>query len=230
MSGACLPIVGRRLIGISSPVHAITEPLFTPLMQAVLGATVLRAEREWYLSDLAGQLGVGPSSIHRTLAKLTRSGILTRRQDGNRIYYRPDPACPILGELAGILTKTVGIVEPLRDALAVFATRIRVALIHGSIAEDREHSESEIDLIIVGDVSGLELAGALQPLQDRLGREVHFTRYTVEEFASKAAHGHNFLAAVLQRRRIFLIGDEHNLDEIVGRQASRVRGDKQIVT
>jgi DNA-binding transcriptional ArsR family regulator len=196
-------------------------------MQGVLGATVLRPEREWYLSDLAAHLGVGPSSLQRTLAKLTRAGILTRRQDGNRIYYRPDPACPVLDELAGILTKTVGIVEPLREALAPFANKIRVAFIHGSVAEERERSESDVDLIIVGDVSGFDLTGALQPLQGRLGRDVNFTRYTMKEFGAKVADGHHFLASVLQKRRIFLIGGEHELDEIAGRKTSGARADEQ---
>ena len=208
----------------SSPILA---PLFTPLMQGVLGATVLRPKREWYLSDLAAHLGVGPSSLQRALAQLTRAGILSRRQDGNRVYYRPDPACPILNELTGILTKTVGLVEPLREVLAPFANRIRVAFIHGSIAEERERSESDVDLIIIGDISGLDLTGALQPLQDRLGREVNFTRYTAKEFGSKIAEKHHFLSSVLQKRRIFLIGDEHELDKIAGRKARGARTDKQ---
>jgi DNA-binding transcriptional ArsR family regulator len=208
----------------SSPILA---PLFSPMMQGVLGATLLRPEKEWYLSDLAAHLGVGPSSLQRILAKLTRAGILNRREDGNRIYYSPDPACPIFSELQGILIKTVGIVEPIREALAPFANRIRVGFIHGSVAEDRERSESDVDLIIVGDVSGLDLTGALEPLQDRLGRDVNFIRYTTKEFGAKVADRHHFLTSVLQKQRIFLIGDEHELDEIVGRKTSGAGGDKQ---
>ena len=208
----------------SSP---ILSPLFTPTMQGVLGATVLRPEREWYLSDLAAHLGVGPSSLQRTLAKLTRAGILNRRGNGNRVYYRPDPACPILGELAGILTKTAGIAEPLREALAPFADKIRVAFIHGSMAEERERSESNVDLIVVGDVARPDLAFALHPLQDRLGREVNVTRYTPKKFRSKVADGHHFLTAVLRKQRIFLIGGEHELDEVAGRKTGSLRADKQ---
>ena len=208
----------------SSPILA---PLFTPTMQGVLGATVLRPEREWYLSDLAAYLHVGPSSLQRILAQLTRAGILSRRQNGNRVYYRPDPDCPILGELTGILTKTAGIAEPLREALAPFADKIRVAFIHGSVAEERERSESDVDLIIVGDVSNADLALALRPLRDQLGREVNFTRYTPKEFATKIADGHHFLTSVLQRKRIFLIGGEHELDEVAGREARRIGADKQ---
>lgn len=195
-------------------------------MQGILGATVLRPEREWYLSDLAAHLGVGPSSLQRSLARLCVAGILSRRADGNRIYYRPDPACPILGELASILTKTAGIAEPLREALTPFANRIRVAFIHGSVAEDRERSESDVDIIVVGDVPGPELAFALRPAQDQLGREVNVTRYTLKEFRSKVAERHHFLTSVLRKKRIFLIGDEDELDEVASRKTSGVRAVK----
>jgi len=205
----------------------VLSPWLSPTLQGVLAATVLRPEREWYLSDLAAHLGVGPSSLQRVLAKLTAAGILARREDGNRVYYRPDPACPILGELAGIFTKTAGIAEPLRDALSPFASRIAVAFIHGSVAEERERAGSDIDLIIVGDVPGAELSFALRPLHERLGRDINFTRFTSDEFRSKIAEGNHFLASVLRKRRIFLIGGEHELEEIAGRTASRPRKDKQ---
>jgi len=203
----------------SSPLLA---PLLNPAMQGVLGATVLRPEREWYLSDLAAHLHVGPSSLQRALASLLRAGILTRRRDGNRVYYRPDPQCPILPELAAILTKTIGIADPLREALKPLAGKIRVAFMHGSVAEGRERSESDVDVIVVGDAPGADLALALRPLQEQLGREVNFTRYTAREFATKVAEGHHFLSAVLKKPRIFLIGGQHEFDEVAGRQTRSV--------
>ena len=208
----------------SSP---LLSSLLSPTMQGVLSATVLRPEREWYLSDLASHLGVRPSSLQRTLAKLSRAGILHRHGNGNRVYYRADPACPILSELSSILVKTAGIAEPLREALGPLAGRIAVAFIHGSIAEARERSESDIDLILIGDASNSDVALARRPVQERLGREVNVTRYTPKEFATKLADGHHFLSSVLKKPRIFLIGGEHELEEIAGGQASGVRAHRQ---
>jgi DNA-binding transcriptional ArsR family regulator len=206
---------------------SLLSALFNSTTQGVLGATVLRPEKEWYLSDLASYLGVGPSSLQRTLSKLSIAGILHRRRDGNRIYYRADPDCPILAELNGILTKTAGIAEPLRDALAPLATQIDCAFIHGSIAESRERSESDIDLIIIGEVSIGDVAFALRPVKVRLGREVDATHYSLEEFAAKVAKKNHFLLAVLKKPRIFLIGGEDDLAHIVGRETSGTRTDEQ---
>lgn len=208
----------------SSP---LLDPLLSPTVQAVLGATVLRPDHEWYLSDLAAHLGVGPSSLQRTLAELSRAGILHRRKDGNRVYYRPDLDCPIFRELTGILIKTTGIAEPLREALLPLAAQIRVAFIHGSIAEENERSESDIDLILVGDAPGIDLTHALRPLHNRLGRQVNVTRYSASEFRSKVESGHHFLTAVLRKRRIFLIGGQHELDEAAGRKTGGRRAGQQ---
>jgi DNA-binding transcriptional ArsR family regulator len=205
----------------------LLSAIFGPTTQGVLSATVLRPEREWYLSDLATHLGVRPSSLQRTLAKLSAAGILHRRKNGNRVYYRADPSCPILAELSGILTKTSGIAEPLRDALAPLARKIILGFMHGSVAEGRERSESDVDLILVGDVSNGDVALALRPLQERLGREVNVTRYTLREFAAKISSRNHFLSSVLQKPRIFLIGSEHELDQITRRSASGVATDKQ---
>ena len=211
----------------SSP---LLSSLFNSTMQGVLGATILRPAKEWYLSDLASSLGVGPSTLQRALSKLTDAGILIRRRNGNRVYYRADPACPILTELSGILTKTSGIAEPLRDALTPLAGKILLAFIHGSVAESRERSESDIDLIIVGNVSNGDMALALHPVQERLGREINVTRYTAKEFVAKVSSGHHFLSSVLKKPKIFLIGGEHELEQIIDRQAGGVGTDKQART
>jgi predicted nucleotidyltransferase len=115
----------------------------------------------------------------------------------------------------------------LREALAPLADNIHVAFMHGSMVEGRERSESDIDLIIVGEVAGPDLAFALRNVQNRLGREVNFTRYTPLEFASKIAAGHHFLKSVLKKPRIFLIGGEHELDDVAGGKTRRTRANEQ---
>jgi predicted nucleotidyltransferase len=201
----------------------LLDALLLPTVQQVLAVTVLRPDREWYLSDLASHLGARPSSLQRTLRKLVDAGILLRREDGGRVYFRPDPECPILGELTAILTKTVGIADRVRDALTPLADRIEAAFVHGSVAEARERSESDVDLIVIGDPPGVELAAAIRPLNDTLGRPVNVTRYSADEFRTKAAAGHPFLSKVLNRPRIFIIGDEQDLERITQRAAHRAR-------
>src|ERR1700722_4776943 len=90
-----------------SKLSSLLSPLFTPIMQEVLAATLLESGREWYLSDLAGHLGVTPSSLQRPLAGLAEAGVLQKGRDGNRGYYSADTSCVIFSELAGMVAKGV---------------------------------------------------------------------------------------------------------------------------
>lgn len=168
--------------------------------------------------------------MQRALSRLSDAGILQRRRDGNRVYYRADSDCPILAELSGILTKTCGIAEPLREALAPLAGAIRCAFIHGSIAESRERSESDIDLILIGNASNTDIALALRPLKERLARDVNVTRYAAQEFAAKATAGHPCLSSVLRKPKIFLIGSEDELENLANRETSGAGTDQQART
>jgi predicted nucleotidyltransferase len=187
------------------------DALFPRIRQALLAATLLHPERWWYLSDLAKHLSTRPSSLQRELAALVDAGILNRRQDGNRVYFQPNPDCPFLPELQGLLVKTVGVVDVLREVLNRFATRIDCAFAYGSVARAEELASSDVDVMIIGQVGLAELTPALRRAEERLGRPVNPTLYTREEFATKLHAGHHFLKAVLDGEKLFILGDPHDL-------------------
>lgn len=206
---------------------ALLNALLPRTTQSVLAATLLRPEREWYLSDLAKHLGVAPSSLQRLLPRLEKAGILLRRSDGNRVYYRADKSCPIYAELSSILAKTIGLAEPLRKALQPLQTKINAAFVHGSMMDGSEKSDSDIDLIVIGNVAGIELTRAFHPLARQLGREVNSTRYSPVEFRQKVRSNHHFLSSVLKKPRMFIIGDERALEETIGRFPHQGGSDQQ---
>ena len=117
--------------------NLLIDALLPRTRRKILAATVMCPDRWWYQSDLAKHIGVPPSSLQRELAALVDAGILRRRRDGNRIYFQPDPECPILAELQAIMTKTVGLVDVLGESLKPFADRIDVAFVHGSVRRPR---------------------------------------------------------------------------------------------
>ena len=190
---------------------SLISVLFSKTRRAVLATTLMHPERWWFLADLARQIGVPPSSLQREIESLVEVGILLRRQEGRQVYFKPDPNCPILFELQGIMTKTVGLVDVLRDALDPFRNSIRVAFVYGSIARCEELSESDVDVMIVGNVSLADLSPALQDAAERLAREVNPTHFSPEEFAKKLKQGHHFLKTVLANHKLFILGSEDDL-------------------
>jgi predicted nucleotidyltransferase len=190
----------------------IGSALFGAARQAVLRLLFEHPGERFYQSRIVRELGLGSGVIQRELVRLTNAGILLREVEGRQTYYQANPACPVFGELRGLVRKTFGVADVLRAGLAPLAHRIRLAFLYGSFAASEETVASDIDLMIVGD--GLSLATivpALREAQASLGREVNPSVYGIEEFRRKLATGHHFLTSVVAGPKIVLIGGENEL-------------------
>jgi predicted nuclease of predicted toxin-antitoxin system len=67
---------------------------------------------------------------------------------GRQKHYQANPHASIFDELCGIASKTMGLAEPLRQALAPLAPRMRAAFVYGSVAKRQDTASSDIDLMI----------------------------------------------------------------------------------
>ena len=193
---------------------ALLSVLLTPPQQGILAATLLQPEKRWYLRELARHLEVQPSTLQRELSAFASAGLLQRREDGNRIYYQADRGCPIYPELESILLKTVGLAELLQEALQPLAKQLALACVYGSMAAQEEHSDSDVDLLVVGQVGLAEIAMALRGVGRQIGREVNPTVYTTEEFQKKAQEGSHFVSTVLASELLFVSGTRDDLERL----------------
>ncbi|HTU94178.1 MAG TPA: nucleotidyltransferase domain-containing protein [Gemmataceae bacterium] len=195
------------------------DVLIPKTRQAVLSTLLLHGQRSWYLHELAAHLRVRPSSLQRELSRLTAAGILTRRRDGNRVFYQVDENCPLLVDLRGLLAKTVGLVDVLRGALEPLRASIEYAFVYGSLARGEETSASDIDLLIVGPAGLAEVAPALRQVEQQLGRPVNPSVYSLGEFLKKMRASNHFLTTVWGEKKLAVQGDLDELATIIGRQS-----------
>jgi predicted nucleotidyltransferase len=191
--------------------------LFPTLRGDVLAAMLTQPDKWWFLSELARFLRTTPSSLQRELRALVGGGILQRRREGTRIYFKAETRSPLFPELRGLLEKTSGLLPTLKNALAPFQARIDCAFVHGSVARSREHAQSDVDLLVVGDVGLAELAPTLRKAETSLGRDINVASYSRREFRNKVAAGDHFLSQVLRRAKQFVKGHQRDLDEVVGK-------------
>ena len=189
----------------------VLAPLLTPLKQAVLSATILQPDKRWYFTELARHLGVRPSSIQRELASFVSAGILSRVQDGNRVYYQAERTCPIFADLEQLLLKTAGLVDVVRKAIEPLREKVVLAFLYGSVASSRERAGSDVDLMLVGGVSLSEVSPVLRPAERQLGRSVNPTVYTTKEFSKRIRERNHFLSRVLGEPVLFIYGTRDEL-------------------
>ncbi|MGQ0547376.1 MAG: nucleotidyltransferase domain-containing protein [Betaproteobacteria bacterium] len=193
---------------------AATDPaavLFGRSMRAVLGLLFNHPERAFYLREIARAAGTSPSSLQRELAALAAAGLVVREARGRQVYFRANGESPLFQELRGIVVKTFGVADVLRGALAPLSPRIRAAFVYGSLARGEARPESDVDVMVVGEVAFADVAERLLPAEAALRRSVNPTVYPSVELSEKAAAGNAFLAEVLQGPKIFLIGEEREL-------------------
>lgn len=138
---------------------------------------------------------------------MAEAGILETRQEANRTYYRPDVNCPLLPDLTGLITKTVGVADVLRDALVPLDPKIDWAFIYGSLARGEEVAESDVDLLVIGSAKLTDLARPLKTAQAELGRQVNPSVFPRREFATKLTAGNHFVCTLVAGDKLFLLGD-----------------------
>jgi predicted nucleotidyltransferase/DNA-binding HxlR family transcriptional regulator len=199
---------------------AILDAIFPSIRASVLSSLLLDPERWWFLSELARHLTVRPSSLQRELDSLVDAGIIARREDGRRVYFKANSSSPVFKDLRGLVEKTAGLVPALSNALALFGHRIDIAFLYGSLARGEGRSTSDVDVLIVGSVKQIDLVPILRKLEDRFGREVNATLYTPQEFRTKLAAGDHFLGSVMKGRTILLKGSIDELDKAPARRKS----------
>lgn len=90
--------------------------------------------REYYQRQLETATALPIRAVQRELERLTEAGLLYRRLEGNRTYYRVDTQFLLFPELRGMVLKSVEPVERLRGLLAMEET---VRLLFHNAAEDR---------------------------------------------------------------------------------------------
>lgn len=186
----------------------LSDALFTATQQKVLGLLYGKPDRSFYANEIARWAQVGKGSLMRELERLQRAGVLTLSRQGNQTHYQANPDCPIYPELLSIVRKTFGIAEPLRAALAPLAGQLVWAFVYGSIAKAEAHAGSDIDLMLIGD--GLhygEVMERLMPVEERLGRTINPTLYTLADWQAKLDAGNSFVQRVGQQQKINIIGN-----------------------
>ena len=191
---------------------SLSDALFTTTQQRVLGAVYGQPQRSFTVSELIASTSAGSGAVQRELAKLTASGLLTMRPIGNQKHYQANPTAPIHGELVGIVQKTVGLADPLRDAMRPLSKKIVAAFVYGSVAKRSETARSDIDLMIVsGKLGYADAIVALADVEEKLGRKINPTIYSPAELAKRVESDNAFVKRVLEQPKIWLIGGEDDL-------------------
>jgi uncharacterized protein len=203
-----------------------TEPVGTFASKGLFGhtrSTLLamlygHSDQSFYLRQLVRAIGAGHGALQRELRHLTDMRLVVRRTQGNQVLYQANSQSPIFSEIKSLISKTVGVHDVIRSALATLASEIQIAFVYGSVARHQERANSDVDLMVLGNAPFSEVVSALGPAQRALGREINPTVFAPDEFRLKLASGNHFLRSVMKENRLFVLGTENELAKLASKQ------------
>lgn len=166
-----------------------------------------------HLREIERQSGLTMGTVQQEMRKLVRLDLVTKRKDGNRVYFAANREHPLFTEIHGMVLKTAGLVDVLRKALK--DANIGFAFVFGSIATQDEKALSDIDLMVLGSIGLRKLTGLLSGVAERIGREINPHAMTVEEFKTRLTQKEHFVSRLWQTPRIFVVGTENEFKSMV---------------
>jgi hypothetical protein len=188
------------------------DALFTKTQQRVLGVLFGRPDRSFYASELIRYAATGSGAAQRELARLEESRLVTTRWIGQQKHYQANPASPLFAELRAIVLKTVGLAEPLRNALSPVASAIRAAFVYGAATRETDRSNGDIDLMVISDtLTYREVVAALERAAGTLERTFNPTVYTGREFSRRLRAENAVVTRALEQPKVWVIGSEEDL-------------------
>ncbi|WP_261336587.1 nucleotidyltransferase domain-containing protein [Rhizobium leguminosarum] len=124
----------------------------------MLGAMIVHADREFGANELISIGGPGVGAGRNVIKDFVRCAVVIQRRQGNQVVYSINAANPIYPEVRSICLKTFGVADVVTQALLPFRERIVLAFIFGSVARGSDRPDSDVDLMVVGDLQVLSLA------------------------------------------------------------------------
>ena len=192
----------RRVYSIVSTIALMSE---NTMASIVLGRSKIRhrilalimdaPDRRMHLRAIARAVGTSAGTAARELGRLEDAALVRRTREGNQVYFEARPNQPMFGQIRDIVRQVAGAPIMLRRHLIGMAG-IERAVIFGSYAQGSLKSDSDVDLLIIGNPDRDELTDRLEMASLEISRPVNEVVMTQQEFDRRRARGDRLVESI----------------------------------
>lgn len=183
------------------------EKLFTSKARVkILELLMFDPLSEFHLREISRRTKVSAPYVKKELDQLRKISLVRETARGNLKLYRINKDSPIIEDIKRIFLKTDSLGGLLTKELSELG-QIDYALIYGSFARGEETENSDIDLLVIGNVDEENLVPIIGNIEKKIGREVNYILWTAAEFEKRARERHSLLLDIIDKPFIMLIGD-----------------------
>lgn len=185
---------------------------------------LLHHKQRYYIREIARNLNLQLNSVHRELANLEELGIINsgaaeaidpnievdkdaKKDDkkADKKFYQANKDFVFFNEIKALIIKSQIMYEKdFADKLKKLG-KIKLLVLTGFFVGN---TESNVDLLMVGDFNKVKLVKLVKDLEAELVREVNYSTMTEEEFSYRREIADVFLYNVLDGDKIIVLDEE----------------------
>jgi predicted nucleotidyltransferase len=174
------------------------------LKAKILQTLLLNPQQAFHLRGLAAAAGIESGNALKALRGLTGAHFVKTVQDPRGVRYQAEDRSPLFEPLRELFLRSGELIADLKEV----ATQLPVeqVLIFGSVAKGTDTPDSDIDVLVVGDISSIEAQAAFKPASRKHGRDVSVMTIDHETLAGQEMS--EFWLDVLANKVIMLKGEK----------------------
>jgi hypothetical protein len=166
----------------------------------------------WYVRELTRLTDEEINAVRRELSRMIDTGLLKSEQRGNRLYYMLNSHYEFFTELLTLVAKTGGLGYEIKRNRKKLGN-IEFVMFSGRFARLAPHVNTDVDILIVGEVVLPELSALVKKEEEKRGYEINYTVISKEEFDFRKERRDPFLRDILAGSRVMIIGNEDDMLE-----------------
>lgn len=183
------------------------EKLFTSKNRIKIMEFLFFKKEETYLREISKELKISSSAVKRELDNFILIGLIKKNKNKIELNKKSN----ILEDLKNILIKTDSVFYPLKEGLK--NNKIKFVFIFGSFAKGNCKSDSDIDLMVIGDLKLSEILRLTNPIEKKISREINSVVWTLENLKKQKDSG--FIKEIFAGKIIMIMGGENELRKFV---------------
>ena len=187
-----------------------------PAVADALAILLLHPDRQFFQKEIADEIACTSLQAQRALSRIEDAGLAIVRRTGKHVFYQANRNHLAYEGLRLGLRAVLGVVPALKAALDELGSAVTFAFVFGSIASGMDGLESDVDVLVIGDVGLRRVAEVLGPVSRRYKREINPVVMSLTELRVKQNNHNAFVTRVLEGPKLWLSGDEHEFERMVG--------------
>jgi hypothetical protein len=165
----------------------------------------------FHVRDIVRKVDEEINAVRRELAHMEKAGMVSKEQRANRLFYSFRKDYPLYFELLELIGKSGGLGGDILKQKAKLG-KLKFVMVSGKyLRGSPKKSQTDVDLLVVGNVVLPELSQIIKAEETRREREINYTVMTEEEFGFRKSRRDPFVLSVIGGSRVMIIGDEEEL-------------------